>query len=175
MTQPRTEPEVDRRTHLLALLLVVPAIVTALGVTALEAWRWISPHSPLFAPPAAATLAEAIAANDARAAFEFIRAGQDPNGVIAVRHDVITRGQPVEVSPLLWAVATQSEEAVAMLLGFGARLEAPAKRRAVCLAIRLGRDDIVQLLRLSDRDASPEPCPAVSGGGEGSALLSPTP
>lgn len=66
-----------------------------------------------------------------------------------MRHDVITGGQPVEVSPLLWAVATQSEEAVAMLLGFGARLDAPAKHQAVCLAVRLDRDDIVQLLQLS--------------------------
>jgi hypothetical protein len=139
MTQLRTAPGVDRRTHLLALLLVVPAIVTALGVTGLEAWRWISPHSALFAPPAAATLADAIAANDARAAYQFIRAGHDPNGAIAVRHDVITGGRPVEVSPLLWAVATQSEEAVAMLLGFGARLDAPAKHQAVCLARRLNQ------------------------------------
>ena len=175
MTQPRTAPEVDRRAHLLALLLVVPAIVTALGVTGLEAWRWISPQSALFARPPAATLADAIAANDARAAYEFIRAGQDPNGVIAVRHDVITGGQPVEVSPLLWAVATQGEEAVAMLLGFGARLDAAAKHQAVCLAVRLDRDDIVQLLQLSDPDASTESCPAFSAGGEGSALLSPTP
>ena len=173
MTRPRSSPEIDHRTHLLALLLVVPAIVTALGVTGLEAWRWISPHSALFVSPAAASLANAIAANDARAAYEFIRGGQDPNGVIAVRHDVITGGQPVEVSPLLWAVATQSEEAVAMLLGFGARLDAPAKHQAVCLAVRLDRDDIVQLLQLSGADASAEPCPAI--GGEGLALLSPTP
>lgn len=173
MTQLRTAPEVDRRTHLLALLLVMPAVVTALGVTALEAWRWISPHAALFAPPAAATLADAIAANDARAAYEFIRAGQDPNGVLTARHDVITGGRPVEVSPLLWAVATQSEDAVAMLLGFGARVDAPAKHQAVCLAVRLGRDDIVQLLELSGADASAEPCPA-SAGGEGSAPLLPT-
>jgi hypothetical protein len=174
MTQLRTAPEADRRTHLLALLLVVPAIATALGATGLETWRWISPHSALFARPPAATLADAIAANDARAAYEFIRAGQDPNGVIAVRHDVITGGQPVEVSPLLWAVATRSEEAVAMLLGFGARLDAPAKHQAVCLAVRLDRDDIVQLLQLSGADDPAGPCPAISGG-EGSALLSPTP
>ena len=171
MTQLRTAPEVDRRIHLLALLLVVPAIATALGVTGLEAWRWISPHSALFAPHAAATLADAIAANDARAAHEFIRAGQDPNGRIAVRHDVITDGQPVEVSPLLWAVATQSEETVAMLLGFGARLDAPAKHQAVCLAVRLGRDDIVELLQLSGPDTSAEPCPASTASGEGSVLL----
>jgi len=173
MTQLRTAPEADRRTHLLALLLVVPAIATALGATGLETWRWISPHSALFARPPAATLADAIAANDARAAYEFIRAGQDPNGVIAVRHDVITGGQPVEVSPLLWAVATRSEEAVAMLLGFGARLDAPAKHQAVCLAVRLERDDIVQLLQLSGADDPAGPCPAISGG-EGSALLPPT-
>jgi hypothetical protein len=71
-------------------------------------------------------------------------------------------------------VATRSEETVAMLLGFGARLDAPAKHQAVCLAVRLDRDDIVQLLQLSGADDSDGPCPAISGG-EGAALLSPTP
>jgi hypothetical protein len=174
MTQLRTVPSIDRRAHLLALLLGVPAIVTALGVTALETWRWISPHSTLFVPPAAATLADAIAANDPRAAYEFIRAGQDPNGTIAVRHDVLTGGRPVEISPLLWAVATQSEEAVAMLLGFGARLDASAKHEADCLAMRFGRDDIVHLLELLGADDSSEPCPAASASGEGAALFLPT-
>lgn len=171
MTQLHTGQTVDRRTHFLALLLGVPAIVGALGVSALEAWRVISPSSPLFTPPAAASMADAIAGNDARGAYAFIRAGQDPNGVITVRHDVLTGGRRVEVVPLLWAVATQSEEAVAMLLGFGGRLDTPTKRQAVCLAAQLGRDDIVQLLQLSSPDASPDPCPAVRAGGEGSALL----
>jgi hypothetical protein len=171
MTQLQTGQIVDRRAQLLALLLGAPAIVIALGVTALETWRWISPDSPLFTPPVAASMADAIAANNARGAYAFIRAGQDPNGVIAVRHDVLTGGREVEVIPLLWAVATQSENAVAMLLGFGARLDAPTKHKAVCLAARLGRDDIVQLLQLSDADTSPEACPVVRAGGEGSPLL----
>jgi hypothetical protein len=173
MTQLQTGHATDRRMHLLALLLIVPALISALGVTALEVWRWVSPSSALFAPPVAASLADAIAANDPLGAYEFIRAGQSPNGDMTVRHDVLTGGQPVEVSPLLWAVATQSEEAVAMLLGFGARLDAPAKHEAVCLAMRLGRDDIVHLLELPGPDDSSEPCPAASAS-EGAALFLPT-
>ena len=171
MTQRGTLPTVERRTHVAALLVWLPAIGAALGVTALEGWRWMSPASELFARPAAATLADAIAINDARGAYEFIRAGQNPNDAIAVRHNVLTAGRSVEVSPLLWAVATQSDEAVAMLLGFGARLDPSARREAVCLAVRLGRDDIVQLLRLSERDAPLERCPPSPAGGDESPLL----
>ena len=153
------------------MLLGAPAIITALSVSVIETWRWVSPHSPLFAPPAAASMADAIANNDARGAYGFIRAGQDPNTLITVRHDVITAGRPVEVLPLVWAVATRSDEAVAMLLGFGARLDAPTTRKAVCLAAQLGQDDIAQLLQLSDPDASRDPCPALHAGGESAPLL----
>jgi hypothetical protein len=160
MTQLDTTHAVDRRTNLLVLLLGVPAIISALGITALETWRWVRPNSALFVPPAAASMADAIARDDVWGAYEFIRAGQNPNEVIAVRHEALTGGRRVEVLPLVWAVVTQSDRAVAMLLGFGARLDAPTKHQAVCLAAQLGRDDIVQLLQLSGPDASPGPCPA---------------
>jgi hypothetical protein len=174
MTQLPTRPAADRRLQLAALLLAVPAIITALSVIALEAWRWMSPDSALFARPAAATLADAIAANDARGAYEFIRGGQNPNDAIAVRHEVLTAGESVTVPPLLWAVATQSENAVAMLLAFGARLDASAKHRAICLAAHLGRGDIVELIQLSGADDATDACPAVGATGQ-RALLLPTP
>lgn len=171
MTQRRTHPAPDRATHLLALLLGLPAIITAIGLITIEAWRGVSPASPLFAPPASASMADAIAHDDARAAFEFIRAGQDPNTVVTVRHEELTGGRPVEVLPLIWAVATQSDNSAAMLLGFGARLDPSTKRQAVCLATRLGRDDIVQLLHLSGEDASTGPCPPPQTGAESAPLL----
>jgi len=157
MTQPDNRQPPDRRTRLLALLVGVPALMTALGVCTIETWRWVRPSSPLFAPPAAASMADAIASHDVRGAYEFIRAGQDPNDLIAVRDQVLTGGRRVEMLPLLWAIATQSDEAVAMLVGFGARLDAVTKRQAVCLAEQLGRADIVRLLQLAHPDAH-EPC-----------------
>lgn len=59
MTQLRTHSAPDLSTRLVALLLGVPAIITAIGLTAIEAWRFVSPASPLLAPPAAASLADA--------------------------------------------------------------------------------------------------------------------
>lgn len=159
MTPQHDRPSLDRRASLLALMLGLPAIITACGVTAIETWRSVRPSSPLFAASAAASFADAIAGDDVYGAYEFIRAGQNPNDAIAVRHPVLTGGRQVEVLPLLWAVATQSEGAVAMLMGFGARLDPATTRSAVCLADQLDRADIVQLLQLSERDASPEPCP----------------
>jgi hypothetical protein len=67
------------------------------------------------------------------------------------------------VRPVIWAVATQSEGAVGLLMGHGARLDAVTRRNAICLAEQLDRPDIVRLLRLTGRDASPEPCPARMG------------
>lgn len=142
----------------MALLLGGPAILTALGLSAMETWRWMRPDSPLFAAPAAASLAAAIAADDVPGAYRFIRAGQDPNGVIVVRDAVLTRGRQIEVPPLIWAVAAESEGAVAMLLGFGARPDAVTRSQAICLAKQRGREDIVRLLELGERDLSPDPC-----------------
>ena len=159
MTQVRHRHPRDRRESLLALLMGGPAVILALGIVATEAWRWFQPNSSLFRAPAAASFADAIASDDVHGAYEFIRAGQDPNAVIAVRHSVLTGGRLVEVRPLLWAVALQSENTVAMLLGFRARLDAVTKREAGCLAERLERPDIVRLLRLGDPGASLEPCP----------------
>lgn len=170
MTQVRSRQPRDRRESLLALLIGGPAVILALGIVATEAWRWFEPNSSLFAAPAAASFADAIASDDVRAAYQFIRAGQDPNAVIAVRHTMLTGGRRVDVLPLLWAVAMQSESTVAMLLGFGARLDAVTKREAVCLAERLERADIVRLLRLGDPGASLEPCP-VHGGDDNALLL----
>lgn len=156
---PISNQPIGRRRHLLAALIATPTILTALGVTALEAWRFHRPDSPLFVTPRVDSLADAIANDDVRRAYEFIRAGQDPNDLIAVRHPVLTDGRLVQVSPLLWAVATKSRQAVLMLLGFGARIDATSERQAVCLAEQLGRDDIAEVLELHGGHLSPEPCP----------------
>ena len=151
--------QLGRRRHLLAVLIAAPTIMTALGLSALDVWRFHRPTSPLFVTPVADSLADAIASDDVQRAYEFIRAGQDPNNLIAARHPGLTGGRWVQVSPLLWAVATQSRQTMLMLLGFGARIDAPAERRAVCLAEQLGRDDIARVLEFHGGHSSPEPCP----------------
>ena len=79
--------------------------------------------------PFAYSLAEAIERDDVRRAYEFIRAGQDPNDLIAVRHPVLTAGQGVLVSPLLWSVASNRADSMRMLLGQGARMERAGQSR----------------------------------------------
>ena len=154
--------QLARRTRLIATLMAAPAVLTALGVSGIEVSRWQRPNSPLFTAPIAYSLADAIAADDVQGAYEFIRAGQDPNQLIAVHHPALTAGRSVLVSPLLWAVATQTRNEVLMLLGYGARLDRATDRAAACLADALGDADIASLLR-GYPDALPrERCPARS-------------
>jgi hypothetical protein len=160
----------NNRLSFLAALIGGPVIIASFGLCVLETWRWIRPEAPLFATPVATSLADAIASDDVSGAYKFIRAGQDPNAVIPIQHPVFTGGHPVEVLPLIWAVATQSRGTVAMLLGSGSRLDAATKHQAICLADQLGRADIVHLLRLSDTPPAEEPCP-VRNGAEGVPLL----
>jgi hypothetical protein len=127
--------------------MALPTIVTALGMGAIEAWRFREPGSPLFVTPFAYSLADAIAEDDLPRAYAFIRAGQNPNDPIAASHPVLTEGRQVLVSPLLWAVAAQKSNAVLMLLGYGARLDGVTGDRAVCLAERLGDTKIAGALR----------------------------
>jgi hypothetical protein len=150
----------DRRRRALALLVAAPSIVIALGLTAIEGWRFHRPGSRLFTAPFVYSLADAIERDDVRRAHQFIREGADPNGLIAVRHTDLTKGRWVLVSPLLWAVATQSRLSAMMLLGFGARMERAADRRATCLAEELGNEDLVRFLRLYGGESRSEPCPA---------------
>ena len=137
----------ERRRAILAASMMVPAAAMVSGVILLEAWRLYHPQSPLFSTPRVATLAEAIEYHDVRRAFRFIRAGDDPNALIVVRHPVLTDGQPRFVSPLWWAVAMQDRDAVLMLLEAGARIERSEGRDAGCLATRLGEARIIDVLR----------------------------
>jgi len=156
MPSHETKP-VDRRTHLLALCLGVPVILSALGTSVIEAWRWGRPDSPLFVRPVPRTMADAIARDDARAAYALIRAGQDPNKPIAIRHEVLTGGRSVEMAPLVWAVTAESDEVLPMLLAFVARPDAATRHQTVCFAARIGRLDFVRLLDPSGAETG-KPC-----------------
>jgi hypothetical protein len=152
----------------LALLLTAPAVFAALTILSLEAWRIYRPEAGLFATPLAYSLADAIERDDVRRAYAFIRAGQDPNELIAVRHPDLTAGRGVLVSPLVWSVATNRRNATLMLLGHGARMERPADRAAACLAEALGHVEVARILR--QYGPAPDPCPKSSG--TGASLLS---
>lgn len=135
--------------------MAAPAVVVALGVVGIEAWRSIRPRSSLFAQPFAYSLADAIATGNVPHAYAYIRAGQEPNQRIAVRHPDMTGNRWVLTTPLQWAVATDQIDAVRMLLGFSARVDAVA----VCLADALGHDRIAGILRTQ----KPEDVPAACG------------
>ena len=151
--------QMARRRRLLALLVAAPAITSLLGPVALEGWRLRRPDSQLFVTPIAYSLADAIERDDVQRAYEFVREGQDPNELIAVRHPVLTGGRQVLVPPLLWAVAVNSRQAVLMLLGFGARMDRAMDRRVACLADALGHDETARLIRLYGGTTPPGPCP----------------
>lgn len=133
----------SRRQRRLTALVAAPAVAIALGLCVVEAWRAVRPRSPLFAAPFAYSLAEAIETGNVPHAYQYIRAGQDPNQRIAVRHPVLTHSRWVLATPLLWATATGQTDAVRVLLGYGARIDPSA----VCLADALRHSDIARMLR----------------------------
>ncbi|NOT26966.1 MAG: hypothetical protein HOP16_12775 [Acidobacteria bacterium] len=149
-----------RRRDVLLLLVGAPAFITALGIASLELWRLSSPDSRAFSSPAAASLAEAIARDDVNRAYDFIRGGEDPNAPLLVEHPALTGGRKVRVAPLIWAVATDADRSLQMLLGFGARVDAKTIRQARCLAEQLGHTRLVRSLEKHGENlANDEPCP----------------
>jgi hypothetical protein len=142
-----------RRTWLAAAM-AAPALLAALGLTAIEVWRSVRPRSPLVAPPFAYSLAEAIETGNIQHAYQYLRAGQDPDQRIAVRHPELTRNRWVLALPIEWAAATGQTDAVRMLLGAGAH--APAS--APCLADAHGHEDAARVLRTYGGEGAPAEC-----------------
>jgi len=142
------------RPTVLAALIAAPALLAACGLVGVEAWRAVRPRSPLFAAPFAYSLADAIATGNIQHAYQYIRAGQDPNARIAVRHPDLTRNRWVRVTPLDWAAATGQADAVRMLLGFGARAEAST----LCHAEARGHEEVARVLRAHVGEAAPAAC-----------------
>ena len=88
-----------RRRRMLASMMAGPALVAALGVCAVEAWRVLQPKSALFAAPFVFSLADAIERNDVDQAYAFIRAGQDPNAADRGASPRSQRGSTPSSSP----------------------------------------------------------------------------
>ena len=155
-----------RRRHLLVVLMGAPTIIAALGLTAGEPWRFQQPDAALSIASSATSLADAIARDDVQQVYEFIRAGQDPNGLVTVRHPTLSGGRSARVSPLLWAVATGANRSLSMLLGFGAHVETVTLRQAHCLAKQLGHTGVARQLELRQGAPFREPCPTSPADGE---------
>ena len=146
--------------HVVAMLIAAPVVIAALGLSAIEAGQAMRPPSQRYRALPPGSFADVLRHNGVEQAYAFIRAGTDPNAPIAFRDPEITGGREVSASPLMVAVATKNENAVMMLLSFGARMELPGNRQAVCLARRLEYDDIADLiLRDGGPAASADQCP----------------
>jgi hypothetical protein len=142
----------------IAALIGAPAVLAALGLTAVEAYRLVRPEAELFGNPPAASLADAIARrHDVERAYAFIRAGHDPNEPIVVNDDEYTGARAVSVMPLMLAVAARDSNIVLMLLNFGARLDLPQNKNATCLARELEDKEIEQIIARYERD-TPATC-----------------
>ena len=160
MGETNVGPAVTRRQRL-ARLIVFPSILAVVALAALEGWRWYRPQSALFSTPFAYSLADAIERDDVSRAYAFIHAGQNPNDPIEVRHAVVTKGRPMRVSPLVWAVSLGSTQSVMMLLGFGARTDRAPDNNVACLAEALGNRELAELLRRYGDAPAPE-CPGAA-------------
>ena len=122
----------------------------------LEGARFTSPADPLFAPPAARSFQEALVDGDADSAYDFIRAGLDPNAPLAVPRPA-ANGTVERLTPLTLGVAAGRTNVVLMLLSHGARPEMPGNGLALCLAAELGDKELLAILT----SAAPMPadCP----------------
>jgi len=134
--------------------------------TAYPRWfrGWVGPPARSGDASPAGSLADAIADGDVERAYAFIRAGQDPNATIPFSHPDLTGDRQVMVSPLLLAVATHRDNVVSMLLSFGARLDLPQNKFAVCLAQQTGDKQIAEILMKLGGPAAKVECPAPKPG-----------
>jgi hypothetical protein len=143
----------------MAAFVAVPAVVSAVALSAIETYRLIDPHAAFFGGPPPATLVQSITEGfGVEQTYQFIRAGQDPNAPIPVDHPDYTEGATVMASPLLLAVAAEDESAVQMLLSFGARLDLPENRHVECLAGEIGNSEIVKLIADGRGESAPTAC-----------------
>ena len=151
------------RVRLVRWLVALPAIAGALTVIVLESAVLRSTWDGSSQPPVG-SLAHALRRGDLDSALFFIRSGQDPNNPIEFRDQILTGDRAVMVSPMLIAVASNNDDAVMMLMSFGARLDAPGNRFAGCLADRLGHQGIARILATyggpaGSQDACPDTVP----------------
>ncbi|MBM3776914.1 MAG: hypothetical protein FJW23_01580 [Acidimicrobiia bacterium] len=135
------------RERTLAWALAIPAVLVTVALVAVEAWRLAAPARAQAGYRIHGSLGEAIANDDVRGAFDFVRRGQDPNALIPVHDPQLTGGEEVFVPPIVWAAAADRRAIVLMLLGTGATFARGIDRAAPCVADRLGFDEVARTLR----------------------------
>ena len=113
-------------------------------------------------PPRAGSLADAIRNDGPEQVYAEIRAGADPNAPITFSHPDLTNDQDVLVQPIVLAVARNNDNAVRTLMSVGARMDLPGNRNAVCLARRLGYDDLAAVIIRDGRIVDDISCPPPS-------------
>jgi hypothetical protein len=146
------------QTTLIAAAIAVPAVVAAIGLTAIEAYRAVRPTAPLFGV-APASLADAITGGyGVEYAYRFIRSGQDPDAPIVVDDPDYTGGRSIAVSPLMLAIAARDENTTLMLITAGARFDSPQTRSARCLAQEVGNQTLLAIIDRYGTDL-PRTCP----------------
>ena len=135
---------ITRSRTLVAVLAALPIVASAAMLITLETTRGLRPRADLFAPPAAASLAEALDQGDLVQAHALLE--REPGVLLWVSHPALTGGRSTLVSPLLWAAGTGNDDAVRMLLGMGYDISRGSDRYAACLARAAGKTNTAELL-----------------------------
>ena len=147
-------------------LVLIPAVLTAIWLASAEAWRAIEPDAALFGDPPPRSLVDAIAGRaGVERVYTLIR-HRDPNALLMVRDPELAGPEPIEVSPLVLAVAAGDPDVVQMLLDYGAVPTAPANQVAWCLARDNGDEPVKQMIEIALKGVPPV-CPSPSSGGGG--------
>jgi hypothetical protein len=120
------------------------------------------PHALPHEAGTAQSLAEAIQHREVEQAYAFVRAGQNPNELVSFRDSTLTGDRTVKISPLMLAAATHSDNALMMLLAFGAEPSLPQNRFALCVAKQFGDGDIVRILTRDGHLDAAVQCPATT-------------
>ncbi len=148
----------------LALVLVVPSVLTMFAVLGVEVWRLVSPAGAETGHRIYGTLGEAIVADDLRGVMDFLQRGQSPDALIPVHDPALTGGREILVPPILWAAAAGRQRMVLALLGAGVTFERAADKAAACLADQLAFPEIATSLRQIARLPAPSACPPAPSG-----------
>jgi hypothetical protein len=151
------------RRLLLTVALALPALLGAGALVIVEGWWLVKPDAAIFTPAPPQTLAEAIDGQDLQWTYGYFVAGHHVEEPIDVQHGILTGGQLLRVSPLVWSVAVHNTGGVQLLLSLGGRLDGPAERYTPCLAEAVGDQALATLLRRYGADPGGD-CDAVPRG-----------
>ena len=132
---------------LVALLMALPALAGALGVSVMEGGKLAAGRPAGIVSGALPSFAEAVESGYVERVHAIIRAGHDPRDLVWYRHPDLTGGVTIRTAPLLIAVARRDENMVMTLLSAGAGSDLTADQIAACLAEGLGEFGVARAIR----------------------------